>query len=120
MDKTWTVSVTGQMLQEMDKSFDLGPMLDLAGTRSINEAQVSKLKGLKIEIFSNEHPPPHFRVSYNGETANFRIKDCIKINGKLDKWEKNIKAWHTKNKDKLILHWNKSRPSNCPVGDYKE
>lgn len=38
-------------------------------------------KGLKIEIFANEHPPPHFRVLYQGESNNFRIADCSAING---------------------------------------
>jgi hypothetical protein len=54
------------------------------------------------------------------DTTNFTIKDCEKLNGGLNKWEKNIKKWHGKYKEILIKTWNKTRPSNCPVGQYSE
>ncbi|MGQ2965944.1 DUF4160 domain-containing protein [Methylophilus sp.] len=88
--------------------------------RQAFEAQVDRIGKLKIEIFSNEHPPPHFRVIYDGETANYTIKDCIKLNGGLDPFRNNIKKWHGRNKQKLIDKWNDMRPSNCPVGRYVE
>lgn len=84
------------------------------------EAKAGEIGGLKIEIFAKEHPPPHFRVIYNGETANFTIKDCTKLNGGLDIYFHNIKKWHRKNKQKLINQWNEMRPSDCPVGRYFE
>jgi type I restriction enzyme, R subunit len=75
---------------------------------------------LKVEIFANEHPPPHFRVKYGSETANYRISDCHKLNGGLDRYDSVIRHWHSKNKPTLIDYWNKLRPSNCPVGQYVE
>lgn len=88
----------------------------------IRKALVEKVDGFKIEIFSNEHPPPHFRVIYQGMTANFRISDCKVLNGdkKLLKYNNNIKAWWKENKELLIQFWNARRPSDCPVGNYKE
>jgi hypothetical protein len=74
----------------------------------------------KIEVFANEHPPPHFRVQYAGETANYRIKDCQQLNGGLLRYERLIRKWHSKNKPKLIEAWNNFRPSDCPVGEYVE
>src|SRR5690606_38326621 len=42
---------------------------------------VAHVSGLKIEIYSNEHPPPHFHVKSPNVDASFSIDDCTKING---------------------------------------
>lgn len=82
---------------------------------------VDRVDGLKVEVFSNEHPPPHFRVKYQGGTANFTIADCATINGDYSvlRHHSRIKAWWKMNKQKIIEAWNKGRPSDCPVGQYK-
>ena len=100
--------------------FRNGPILDDDGRRFLTEETVANLDGLKIQIFSNEHPPPHFRVEYAGETANFSIKDCSKLNGGLTRWDRNIRRWHASHKSQLIEVWNRTRPSDCPVGEYRE
>jgi hypothetical protein len=35
--------------------------------------------GLKMEIRSDEHPPPHFHVLYGNEDASFSIIDCQRL-----------------------------------------
>lgn len=74
--------------------------------------------GLKMYVYANEHPPPHFHVIYGSEENSFSILDATPLytNGGLNKWFKTIKKWHQKNKVALIDAWNKSRPSDCPVG----
>ncbi len=86
--------------------------------RPVMEFFVAKVRGVKVEIFSNEHPPPHFRVKYQGSTANYRIEDCQRINGsgQVLGFEKQIREWWLANKDELIQTWNDRRPSDCPVG----
>ena len=37
---------------------------------------VDKLGKIKIEIYSNEHPPAHFHISANGYKASLAIDDC--------------------------------------------
>jgi hypothetical protein len=120
MSKEWIVGAPEKSVKELIASFQAGPIINNQGQRYLTEELVERLNGLKIEIFSKEHPPPHFRVLYAGETANFSISDCSKLNGGLKKWEKNIKEWHSNNKQTLIEVWNKTRPSNCPVGEYHE
>lgn len=115
----WIVPVTEELERRLVKNFQYG-CIDEAGRRLLTEDTVAKFGGLKIQIFAKEHPPPHFRVIYAGETANFTINDCTKMNGGLNKWERNIKEWHMQNKDLLIDVWNKTRPSDCPVGFYRE
>jgi len=87
-----------------------------AGQKYLTEQTVDRFDGFKIEIFSNEHPPAHFRVCYSGECGNYTIDDCTQLNGGLRKYYKNIRDWHKKNKETLIKTWNDRRPSGCPVG----
>lgn len=41
-----------------------------------NKQLVASINGLKIEIYSNEHPPPHFHVKSPNIDASFTIEDC--------------------------------------------
>lgn len=118
-DTEWIVETPNDVIDQLAQSFRNGPILE-GGRRFLTEELVAHLNGLKIQIFSNEHPPPHFRVQYSGETANYSISDCTQLNGGLKKWYRNIREWHAKNKQTLIDTWNKTRPSNCPVGAYRD
>ena len=96
---------------------------DSNGDEKIVETRktIEKLEGLKIEIYSNEHTPPHFHVKSPKTNASFDIKNCEILNGNVDKKDyKLIKYWHKKAKDELIKAWDKTRPTNCVVGNYKE
>lgn len=84
------------------------------------EFLVDKFSGLRVEVFAREHPPPHFRICIGGETANYNIKDCTQLNGKLKRYYPVVRAWHAENKQRLIETWNKRRPTDCPVGVYRE
>jgi hypothetical protein len=117
--KEWVVEAPA-LAEMLAADFKRGPIINEKGQRLLVEETVDWLNGLKIQIFSNEHPPPHFRVSYAGETANFAIEDCKKLNGGLNKWERNIRAWHAVHKPHLIAVWNRTRPTDCPVGAYRE
>jgi hypothetical protein len=97
---------------------DLAPAAK-SGRVEIIKYLVSRVKNLKIEVFANEHPPPHFRVSANGETANYRIDTCAQLTGGLERHHGTIKRWHKENRPLLIEAWNRMRPSNCPVGPYR-
>ncbi len=85
------------------------------------EHMVARFNGLKIEIFANEHPPPHFRVKTSDGTANFRIDNCEPLNGDKSVLRKHreIQKWHATNRDALIETWNNTRPSDCPVGELR-
>lgn len=96
---------------------------DSNGEEKIIETRkaIEKLEGLKIEIYPNEHPPPHFHVKSPNVNASFDIENCKRLNGNIDKKDcKLIKHWHKKAKDELIKAWNETRPTDCVVGNYKE
>ena len=81
---------------------------------------VDQFTGLRVEVYAREHPPPHFRVSCQRGSANYRISNCTQLSGNLRREYSTIRAWHAENKDKLIEAWNRMRPSDCPVGEYRE
>ncbi|MCG5237582.1 DUF4160 domain-containing protein [Xanthobacter oligotrophicus] len=82
------------------------------------EFLVVSVSGFKVEIFANEHPPPHFRVAVGSSTANYTIDDFRRMNGSGEvlRYEKIVKSWWSDNKSALVNTWNSSRPTDCPVG----
>lgn len=80
---------------------------------------VASIKGLKIEVFSREHSPPHFHVSGNEIDATFSISECLHLDGKVSGREKRlIEWWHQRSRDQLITASNQSRPHDCNVGPF--
>lgn len=119
------VPLDQSLSEELERSFQSGPILELkpeGDIRFLTEEQVARFDGLKIEIFAKEHPPAHFRVLRQGKTANFRISNGQAINGDKEvlKYKKNVYRWWEGNKQALIDTWNRTRPANCPVGEYRE
>jgi Domain of unknown function (DUF4160) len=83
---------------------------------------VDKIQGIKIEIRSDEHVPPHFHVIINEYEGSYAIKSCEKLEWNISKQhEKKIKLWFKYWwKEKLIEKWNWTRPSNCEVWKIKD
>lgn len=86
------------------------------------KARVATIRGLKIEIYPNEHTPPHFHVKSPNISATFRIDDCSIINGEIgaNDYEKIIYWYKSGAKKLLVEKWNDTRPTNCIVGNYVE
>jgi hypothetical protein len=116
----WTIELTGLAIEELEDSLNQGPILDDQGRRLLLEREVDRIGNLKIYIYSNEHPPPHFLVQCPEGSCRFEIADCSPLDDGLATFRRNIKKWHKKNKQLLIDTWNESRPSDCPVGEYRE
>ena|SRR5271156_4366709 len=90
------------------------------GTLCFIKRRVDEVEGMKIEIYSNEHSPPHFHVKSAGLDASFRIENCELINGSIGSRERKIiEWWHERCKTKLVSIWNETRPTNCPVGQIR-
>lgn len=113
-----SIRVDGALVEELAESFRQGPIIDDDGRRLLLELIVKKVDGLTIYIQSDEHPPPHFHVKYQGEDASFSILNGARLSGVvgLERYERNIRAWWSKNKSLLIEKWNISRPTDCTVG----
>lgn len=82
--------------------------------------RVGQVGGLKIFIYADEHPPPHFRVCYQGASANYRISNCERLTPGFGRHDRIVQEWHGPNKQKLITEWDNTRPTDCTVGRYRE
>lgn len=74
--------------------------------------QVGKINDLKIEIFTNDHIPPHFHIISKDKSVNakFTIENCEHISGDLtSKQMKKVKAFYNSPKTSIIMGkiWNK-------------
>jgi hypothetical protein len=123
----YIVDFKDSCIEELGESLDSGPIIKLKEENdgiheifSIKKQLVARNGGYRFHIYANEHPPPHFHVKYGEEENSFSLLDASPLhpNNGLKKYFKNIKKWHSKNKEKLITAWNSSRPTNCPVGKY--
>lgn len=98
------------------------PVFDLLSRIRPDDGRIEWLvdiyHGLRIMMFFNEHPPPHFAVRYDGQTASFAIETCARLRGNrgLERYEPKIRAWWQDNRTLLIETWNSSRPADCTVG----
>ena len=78
---------------------------------------IDRIGNIKIEIYENEHPPPHFHIKSPDWNATFTVVDCQCLTGAVSpQMLKKIRYFHSTCRNKLIEIWNKSRPENCPVG----
>lgn len=78
---------------------------------------VAQVRGLRIEVFSREHAPPHFHVSSSDIDALFSVEDCSFIRGTIDgRSRKLVEWWYERSREAIVAAWNSTRPSDCPVG----
>jgi hypothetical protein len=78
---------------------------------------VDRIGGLKLEIRSREHIPPHFHVISADINASFVIEDGSLLNGHVNSKERDlIQYWYACSKKRLIEVWNDTRAADCPVG----
>jgi hypothetical protein len=76
-------------------------------------ALVDSIHGMKIEIYSNEHAPPHFHVKGQNLNAVFSLEECELLKGDIGSREqKMIEWWHKRSKKILINFWNDTRPGD--------
>ena len=74
---------------------------------------VAKINDMKIEVYSNDHMPPHFHMRSAGINASFKIEDCKLIVGMVSASQmKLIRYWHARFKSQLMVAWERSRPGD--------
>jgi hypothetical protein len=67
---------------------------------------ISIFFGIVIRMYHDDHPPPHFHASYQGQTAFVRIADGKIEYGSLPKKAENIvRQWALDHHDELMANW---------------
>ncbi len=68
---------------------------------------IQVIKGVKIEIFSGDHPPPHVHASYSGEEVLITIMDNEIYAGKMNNKKRAVaQEYVSTNKDRLLTIFN--------------
>lgn len=78
-------------------------------------------RGIKIEMYPDDHHPPHFHAYYAEHEAKFQIVDLTIFDGSLPApQERDVKDWATRSNRQHALAFNwilcvaKQRPRNVP------
>jgi hypothetical protein len=113
--------VSEELLDQLSEAFYWEEDRDrvvLPQHKNIDALIVARVHGLSVKIRADEHPPPHFHVSYQGQDASFSILDCARLPGVngLERYDRVIREWWRENRALLVDKWNTSRPTDCPVG----
>ncbi|MDP3898356.1 MAG: DUF4160 domain-containing protein [Mesorhizobium sp.] len=67
---------------------------------------ISFFYGIAIQMFWNDHAPPHFHARYGASRAIFRISDCVLIGGELPPTATNIvRDWALAHQTELEHNW---------------
>jgi hypothetical protein len=117
----WTVSIPEDLVVELKRALAFVDLSEQTHDPDQLIFLVDTIGELKIEVFAKEHPPPHFRVSCSKGSCRFRISDGMPLDPDgLSRYFREIKTWHKEHKQDLINRWNSTRPTGCPVGEYRE
>lgn len=95
-------------------------MVEFKGQLVESRKLVQIIDEAKIEIYPEEHGPPHFHVKTKNEDVSIAIESFKILNGSLKRNTlRKVKYFYDNNRELLISFWNATRPSNCRVGPIK-
>ena len=73
-------------------------------------AEISRFYGMVIQMFGNDHYPPHFHVVYNDYRAVIKINDGEVMGGNLLSSQlKYVRVWNDLHKEELLDNFNTLR-----------
>ena len=71
--------------------------------------EICRFLGMVIQMYYNDHKPPHFHVIY-GDYEEIRIDDQAIVAGKLPPRVRGLVAeWAERHTDELLDEWNRAR-----------
>jgi len=71
---------------------------------------ISRFYGIVIQMFYNDHAPPHFHAVYAGKGAVFTVSPVAKVHGRIPKRaHKMILQWARVNRAALLMDWEAAR-----------
>jgi hypothetical protein len=71
---------------------------------------ISIFFGIVVQMYWNDHNPPHLHAIYQGQEALFEIGTSEKMGGALPrKAERLVGDWIAANRDQLLENWDRGR-----------
>ncbi|MDR2231743.1 MAG: DUF4160 domain-containing protein [Tannerella sp.] len=76
---------------------------------------ISTFFGLLIQMYFDEHNPPHIHVRFQNDKAIFNIQNGDMTHGNLSNRNRRlVQAWIELHRDELILNWELCRNDEQP------
>ena len=71
--------------------------------------------GILIQMYWDDHPPPHFHVRYSGYSGRYRIDTLIRLTGDIPPHtERLILQWARLHQAELLTSWYQCREGHTP------
>jgi hypothetical protein len=89
------IKIDGDLLDDLSEAFAEAESTIDEPLESVSHQLIDRVDGLYVRIWADEHPPPHFHVTYQGEDASFSILDCRRLANTrdLERYESRIRRW---------------------------
>jgi Domain of unknown function (DUF4160) len=72
--------------------------------------EISRFFGVVIQMYYDDHDPPHFHVRYGGQRALISIENSAVLRGQLSPRALHlVQEWAKLNREALIEDWNRAR-----------
>lgn len=85
----------------------------LSGSRRVPE--ICRFFGIVIQMFPNDHLPPHFHVAYSGVHVRVGIDPVALLEGRLSpRVLALIVEWASLHRDELLANWQRLRSGLSP------
>lgn len=72
--------------------------------------EISRFFGIVIQMYDDEHPPPHFHARYAGQNLQVQIVPIRVLNGNMERRAVSmVLEWAALHQAELIDNWNRMR-----------
>jgi hypothetical protein len=72
--------------------------------------EISRFFGIVIQMFYNDHSPPHFHARYGRDQAVISVADLVVLKGSLPPRALGlVMEWATRHREELMDDWNLAR-----------
>jgi hypothetical protein len=69
-------------------------------------ALVAIVEGIRITVYPNDHPPPHFHAAFAEYEATFSVATAELLEGSLPRSKlQAVKRWHMAHTDEIAYLW---------------
>ena len=72
--------------------------------------EISRVFGIVIKMFYNDHEPPHFHAEYAGQTGRIDVENLVLLRGRLPRKQLQlVLGWAALHQEELRVNWNRAR-----------
>jgi hypothetical protein len=78
--------------------------------------EISRFYGIVIQMYGNDHPPPHFHARYGSQAAMISINPISVLQGTLERRALSmVLEWAALHQSELIENWKLLEADRMPV-----